>query len=382
MRLQRLYLKDFRNYASQLLDFDEGLHVFYGPNAAGKTNLLEAIDLLASGRSHRTLRDGELIRFGRDSSYLKGRFAEGEGIVDAEVALDREEGKALRANGERVTRISDWTGRLPVVLFFPEDLELAKGGPLYRRTFLDEVTAQLFKVHGHTLAGYQKVLAQRNATLKEVRSRRASRDYLGIWDEQFLDYGARVVLRRLQVLRRMAEKAREQHRRFAADETVELFYQPAGGVSATLPPGDGEEGLLPALRVELARALAESADLEIERGFTVVGPHRDDVEIRLNGRPVRNFASQGQQRSVALSLKLGQLELLREARRGESCILLLDDVFSELDRERQRHLTDEVAQKAQTFVTCTDPAVVGSREGRFYQVEAGRARYTGKGGGP
>ena len=355
--LDELLLTDLRAYASLDARFGAGPQLVWGPNAAGKTSLLEAMVLLARGGSHRTTTDVELVRWGSDVARVEGHA----GADAVEVALVRPGSiaaasgarKRIRVNGvaRRATALSE---KLRVVLFAPEDMLLVVGSPSLRRTVVDQLASSLFPSYAAELATYGRALQQRNGLLRAIRDETASRDELRYWDQPFLDAGGAVVAARHALLARVAQPLAAAHAEIAPDEA---------GAGALLleyvtnaPAGPDESP-----RDALARRLAETAEKELWNGTTLVGPHRDDVAFAMGGRDLSAFASRGQQRTAILALKLAELDLVT-ASDGRPPLLLLDDVFSELDPARRAHLVRRIAELPQAFVTTTtledlDPAL-------------------------
>ena len=337
---------DLRGYAALEVEFGAGAHLVHGPNAAGKTSLLEAIVLLGWGRSHRTSADGELIRWGRDVARVEGRV----GGDTMEVAITRSGAdgtsgrKRVRVNG--VGRRAAILGRhLRVVLFAPEEMLLVSGSPSLRRAAIDALAAARFPAYADDLGTYGRSLQQRNSLLRAIREEQAGRDELRFWDTTFLDTGGRVVGARLRLLETLAGPLAAAHREIAPEEAA------AGGLTlryvTNAPSLAGESP-----RDALARRLVETAEKEVWNGSTVIGPHRDDLAFDLAGRDLAGFASRGQQRTAILAFKLAELDLLTELD-GRPPLLLLDDVFSELDPERRSHLVRRIAELPQAFVTTT-----------------------------
>ncbi|MGH2513482.1 MAG: DNA replication/repair protein RecF, partial [Candidatus Limnocylindrales bacterium] len=340
--LERLVLLDLRGYHALELELGLGPHLVHGPNAAGKTSLLESIVLLASGRSHRTPTDTELIRWGADLARVEGQVDGGQagGGATLEVALVRDaaggQRKRIRVNGV-ARRSTSLAGILRVVLFAPEEMLLIAGSPGLRRTALDNLAGGRSPAYPADLATYGRALQQRNGLLRAIREEQAGRDQLRFWDTALLDSGAAVVAGRLAVLEALAEPLGAAHREMAPGEgRLGLRYETNAPVHA------GET-----VREALARRLAETADKEVWNGSTLVGPHRDDIVFELDdGVAVRNlagFASRGQQRTAILALKLAELDLLTMLD-GRPPLLLLDDVFSELDPERRSHLVRRISE--------------------------------------
>jgi DNA replication and repair protein RecF len=355
--LDRIRLADLRSYATLDVVFGPGPHLIWGPNAAGKTSLLEAMVVLARGSSHRTTTDAELIRWGADLSRIEGRSADDE----IEVALVRPGSVTAAGGGRKRIRVNGvprraqaLPERLRVVLFAPEDMLLVAGSPSLRRSTLDQLAATLVPAYASDLATYGRALQQRNGLLRAIREETASRDELRYWDRPFLDAGGTVVATRHEILRRLAGPLAAAHAEIAPEEAA------AGALGieyvTNAPPGPDESP-----RDALARRLAETAEKEVWNGTTLVGPHRDDLAFVMAGRDLSAFASRGQQRTAILALKLAELDLVT-AHDARPPLLLLDDVFSELDPARRAHLVRRIAELPQAFVTTTtlddlDPAL-------------------------
>lgn len=348
--LRSLVLRNLRGYASLDLTLGPGPQLVWGPNAAGKTTLLEAIVLLALGRSHRTGADAELIRWGTDFLRVEGVV----GVVGAEEE-EAEEGVALdvslQAGGRKRIQVNGVPRRpaalaeqLRTVLFAPEEMLLVVGPPTLRRTALDQLAGPHTPMYGSHLSTYARVLSQRNSLLRQIRDGEADRAQLRYWDEPFLASGAAIVAARLRLLELLAEPLAAAHLEIApAEEPLTLAY----ATNAPLLPGESP-------RDALARRLHETAEKEAWNGTTLVGPHRDDLVFRIGGRDLTTFASRGQQRTAILALKLAELDLLT-ALDGRPPLLLLDDVFSELDPLRRGHLVRRIAELPQALVTTTVP---------------------------
>jgi DNA replication and repair protein RecF len=355
--LQSISVRDLRSYSSLDATFGPGPQLIVGPNAAGKTTLLEAIVLLAWGRSHRTSTDGELVRWGSELARIEGLA----GAETVEVALVRPVGatgarKRIRVNGV-ARRAAGLVGLLRTVVFAPEEMLLVAGSPGLRRAALDQLATQRSAAYGRDLATYGRTLQQRNSLLRAIREEQAGRDELRFWDASFLDAGGAIVAERLRLLGDLANPLAEAHAEIAPDEAHATRLAISYATNAPALPGESA-------RDALARRLAETADKEVWNGSTLVGPHRDDLVFTLDGRDLSGFASRGQQRTVILAFKLAELDLLTE-QDGRPPLLLLDDVFSELDPDRRSHLVRRIAALPQAFVTTTtlddlDPALVAA----------------------
>lgn len=372
MRATRLKLNYYRNYETLDLKPESGLNVIVGENAQGKTNAVEALFFCAFGRSHRTPRDQELINRGMSGAYvgLEAQTKSGERRI--EMKLRAGERKKVFLDRLETKRTGELMGVINVVMFSPEDLELIKGAPAERRRFLDMELSQIRPAYYYRLQQYNAALKQRNALLKGEPGRerptavRELRDELYVWDEQLAAAGADVMRMRMDFTRRLASVAEALHYRISGGrERLQVSYE--ASVDASEYGGN--------LRGALEEVLYASAYEDIRRGYTTVGPHRDDLSVTFGGESVRTYGSQGQQRTAALSLKLSELQLLKEEK-GEAPILLLDDVLSELDDPRQRALV-EAMEGCQCFLTCTSLAGLeraGMRDIHAYRCENGTLR--------
>lgn len=360
MRLKRLTVADFRNYPQLRVEFSPGLNYIYGPNGAGKTNLLEAIYYLGTGRGLRTRQDSELIRWGADRLQVTGIVCGQREDQEIHIYADRKPAKWIKVNGIAQKRLSDLLGRFGVVAFLPDDLQLVKGAPITRRRFLDETIVQIRPLYYQRLKDYWHALAQRNNLLKQIRGRRVTVELLPAWDEQLVETGTAVISERRRWVGELGPLVTEAAAAISGRaETLLLAYQPALGTGTIAEPPTGwSPG---AIRARLVAALTHGRKDELERGHTLAGPHRDDLFFSIDGSEARLYASQGQQRTIALACRVAQVELLHRET-GQRPTLLLDDVFSELDAVRAAALLKEVRQGAQVFITATDNsnAMVGT----------------------
>jgi DNA replication and repair protein RecF len=373
--LSELRVADLRSYRSLHVTFPSGPILIVGPNASGKTTLLEAIVLAARGRSTRTSADAELVRFGADLLRVEAHLGRTDGddpaaVVELVIARPASAGpssgsrKRLRVNGvaRRVGSLDAW---VRVVLFAPEDMLLVAGPPSLRRAMIDELAGSLSPGYAADLATYGRALAQRNSLLRAIREDTAERADLRVWDIPFLDAGSRVVEERAAVLVDLAGPLAEAHAEIAPDEAAAA---PLGLRHETNAPAAAGESV----RTALERRLAETADKEVWHGATLIGPHRDDIVFTLGGRDLASYGSRGQQRTAILAAKLAEIDLLT-ARDGRPPLLLLDDVFSELDVERRSHLVGRLTDLPQAFVTTTTPSDLDPRlvaRATMYEVVA------------
>ncbi|WP_462399011.1 DNA replication/repair protein RecF [Lacticaseibacillus pantheris] len=345
MYLQHLTLRDYRNYQSVDTDFSPQINVLIGANAQGKTNLLESVYALALARSHRTNNDRDLIRFGSEFARVDGTVVRSTGPVKLGLVVSKQ-GKRARINGRDAPRLSQYLGKLNVILFAPEDLNLVKGSPALRRRFIDMEFGQMSAKYLYNLAQYKVTLKQRNAYLKQLKYGQV-RDtvYLDVLTEQLAQFGAAVAVARAELLANMGQFAGVIHHDITrGGEELQLRYETQIDDQAL----QSEE----ATTKDLLAQYQQARPRELDQGTTLVGPHRDDIEFIVNDRNVAVYGSQGQQRTAALAVKLAEIDLMKQET-GEYPVLLLDDVLSELDDSRQTHLLKAIQDKVQTFLTTT-----------------------------
>jgi DNA replication and repair protein RecF len=348
------------------MQFTSGPQLIWGPNAAGKTTLLEAVLLLGLGKSHRTKSDSELIRWGAEYLRVEGTVGHAGAAASADVALE----VAFQVGGRKRIQVNGVPRRpavladhLRTVLFAPEEMLLVVGPPALRRAALDTLTTPHDRSYASNLATYGRALQQRNSLLRAIREGGAEPDQLRLWDEAFLVAGSAIVAARLRLLEVLAEPLASAHREIApAEERLTASY-----LSNAAPlPGEGP-------REALTRRLHETSAKELWNGSTLIGPHRDDIVFGIGGRDLSTFASRGQQRTAILALKLAELDLLTELD-GKPPLLLLDDVFSELDPARRGHLVRRIAELPQVLITTTDPDDIDAdlrRQARAWRVIPG-----------
>lgn len=347
LRLESITLTNYRNYDRTSIQFADSVNVFLGENAQGKTNLLEAIYVLAMANSHRTSNDKELIKWDEDYGKIEGRVKKDRGTIPLELIISRK-GKKAKVNHLEQKKLSGYIGVCNVVMFAPEDLNLVKGSPSGRRRFIDMEIGQVQPIYIHSLSQYQKVLQQRNALLKDMaRKKNKSQPMLDILTEQLIDLAVQLVFRRFRFITLLRNWALPLHSSISRGlEKLDITYQ--SSVASVL-----EDMELSKIKEEYEKAFERIREREIDRGVTLLGPQRDDLQFLVNGRDVQTYGSQGQQRTTALSLKLAEIELIKNEV-GEYPLLLLDDVLSELDDYRQTHLLHTFKEKVQTFVTTTN----------------------------
>lgn len=368
MFLKELSLKGYRNYETAEAAFSEKINVFLGENAQGKTNMMESIYVLAMARSHRTANDKELIGWDQDFAKVTGKVETENTTYPLEIVLSKK-GKKARLNHLEQKKLSAYIGHLNVILFAPEDLALVKGSPSVRRKFLDMEMGQMSAIYLYHLVEYQKILKQRNAYLKQNRKKgKIDQTYLSILNEQLAAEGAEVLAERFSFVKRLEKWAQPIHSEISQQKEV-LTLEYASSV-----PLNSEKDKEQVMK-DLLDQYKKNERREIEQGTTLSGPHRDDVRFYVNEKNVQTYGSQGQQRTTALSVKLAEIELMKEMT-GEYPVLLLDDVLSELDDDRQTHLLRSIQDRVQTFLTTTsldgvkkellhDPRIFTVRDGQI-----------------
>lgn len=369
MFVKTLSVKNYRNYDSLTLDSFGNVNLIIGRNAQGKTNLLEALLVLALTKSHRTSKDKELISFGNNQAIVFAEVEKKYGTVNLELQLSHM-GKKAKINSLEQRKLSDFVGTLNAVMFAPEDLEIVKGTPGVRRRFLDMEIGQVQPSYLFHLQQYQKILIQRNNLLKQSFGKGPEiLTMLDIWNEQLVEHGVKIIKKRKQFIRKLQKWAQGIHEGITGGgEKLELSYIPSFGEA------DEEDEAV--LNKQFMIKLSQTKDQEIRRGVTLCGPHRDDLAFYINGNEAQVYGSQGQQRTTALSLKLAEIELIHEEI-GEYPILLLDDVLSELDPYRQTQLIETFQSKVQTFITATGIESINAsrlQDASIFHVQEGQVQ--------
>lgn len=376
MYIDTLRLSNFRNY--EKLDFhpSSGLNLLIGRNAQGKSAVLEAIYFLATSKSHRTSRDMDLIRIGESNSRVFAEVNRSErNEVTLEIDLSKAEKKTVKINTVKHPKIGDIVGQLNAVIFSSADIDMVKGEPSRRRRFLNLEVSQIRPQYVYALGRYKRVLDQRNNLLREIKQGTAQSFGLDVWDRQLVTYGAIIIAKRAEFVRFLSDAAIKIYGSFTQDtESLEITYKSniditsKTDIEATITEQEIAE--------KFYQLLSAKRDYDIFRGTTSAGPHRDDILLSVGGLSAREYASQGQQRSVAVALKLAEIELMEEAS-GEPPVVLLDDVMAELDENRRNRILDFTLGKCQTFITTTDlnelPDSVRESAGIF-EVEAGTVK--------
>ncbi len=358
MKLSRLSVTDFRNYESLSMDFSEGLNVIYGKNAEGKTNLLEAIWLFTAAKSFRAVQDSEMIRFSKDSAFVKTDFFAFGREMSGEITISPGKRKLIKLGGVPLEKTSELLGQFPCVLFSPDELHIVTGAPEVRRRFMDSAISAIRPAYYGALRAYIRIWKQKNALLKNA----PKKEDLSVWNLQLSAEGARLMQYRKAFFEALSPICREMHGKISGkDEEMQVLYVPSCPLAPTLE----EQKTL------LYEALEKKRETEIYQGLSLLGPHRDEMKFMIAGKDARAFASQGQMKTCALSLKLSQGALLEE-KTGEAPLVLLDDVFGELDADRRRFLLSHLSGK-QVILTCTEKDGAVEKEGtRFFEVKDGK----------
>lgn len=357
MHIKNLFLKNFRNYGEEQFEFTDGLNVLFGKNAQGKTNCAEAVFYLCTGTSPRAKRDKQLIKSGADCAVVRAECEGRYGKSEISVTI-WENGREVRVNGNKITKNADLLGNVYAVFFSPQELKLIQDGPDERRRFLNISISQLSKPYYTALLRYNKILEQRNTLLKN-RDLQLVFDTLPVWDEQLCRYAAVIASRRAEYIKMLSPLAGAAH-----------SHLTDGGELLEILPEKKYVGSEEELAGRLFAELSNNYDRDIRLGYTASGPHRDDLDIRINGTDAKTYASQGQARTAALSVKLAEVDIFRQ-RCGESPVLILDDVMSELDLPRRKKLVERTSG-IQTVLTCTHAErVLYGREVNKIRIEGG-----------
>lgn len=364
MHIKKLFLNNYRNFEFLDIQLDKGINIFFGQNAQGKTNIIESIYLLSTARSHRTQRDKELIRWNNEEAKVSISLEKDKQDFDLEMLLSQNVKKQIKINGVRLKKSGDLLGNLNTVIFSPDHMKMIKEGPIERRRFIDIILSQSMPGYYYNLTQYLKVLEQRNKLLYESKLNPKIISSIDVWDEQLVIYGAKIIKERLKFIEIISKFAYENHLSITnGKENFKIKYSPSINFS--------KQGLEDTIR----NVLEYYRESDIKRGITQRGPHRDDLLFFINDKEVKNYGSQGQQRTALLSLKISELKFI-EQETSEMPILLLDDVFSELDRERQKYLINFI-QKVQTIITCTDVQYFKNldiKEFVIFEVNNGKVR--------
>lgn len=356
MFIKELELNRFRNYESQKIEFENGINIIHGNNGEGKTNIIEAIYLLSIGRSFRTSRDKEMIKLGSETGYIKSKIESMGREFKIEYRISKSGKKAIKINGIPIDKLTQLLGIINVVIFSPEDLKLVKEGPKERRSFIDREISQIRPKYYQLLSVYHKNLVQRNNLLK---NKDVDKVLLDVYDSTLADSGYQIMCYREEFINEIKEIAQKNHLSISSGkELLDIGY---------------EKNVNAENAEEYKNLLKEKHDADIFRKTTSVGIHKDDLDIKINGIDLRSYGSQGQKRSAAISLKLSEIELIKKIK-GEYPVVLLDDIFSELDPKRQ-HMLLETFSKTQTFVTVAEDMEINVNNTKYRVKNANIEKY-------
>ena len=354
MIIKKIVLKNFRNYEEESFILNPNKNIIYGDNAQGKTNILEAIFLCSLARSFRTKKDNELIKIGKDNASIEIEYQKSD--RDGKIKLEISNNKSYFVNGIKVKKLSDVLGNIYVVLFNPNDIEILREGPEQRRRFLNIMISQLKKSYVYYMNNYVKTLEQRNSYLRQIKVENKSEELLEIWDEKLAEYGQKIYEYRNEFIEKIKEKINLFHEPITDEkEKIDIIYK-----------SDCKD------KQKYLENLLKNRKLDISRGYTLAGSHKDDFTISINGKTVKSFGSQGQQRTAIISLKLAELEVIYDEI-GEFPILLLDDFMSELDKKRIQNFLNRI-HKNQVIITCTDKINIQDKNCSFFQIENGKIK--------
>jgi DNA replication and repair protein RecF len=365
--VKSLDLENFRNHKDTKILFSDRFNIIYGDNGQGKTNILEAIYLCASGRSHRTSKDSELIRFGCNSYNIKA-FVVNSGLDrEIDISYFNDQKKQIKINEIPLNKLGALMGNLYAVLFSPEDLFIVKQGPMERRRFADITLSQIKPSYFYDLQLMAKILKQRNMLLKSINTNPSLADTMEIWNIKLAEVAASIIISRRKFSETLSKLAQNQHKYLTVEKEIISFNYDCSFQA-------NEDSKREELIENYVRILEKNLTRDIALGYTSVGPHRDDYDILINGKSLKTYGSQGQQRSAVLSLKIAEIELIYKETE-EYPVLLLDDVMSELDDNRQKYLMDSITN-VQTFITCTSDTHFRStlkEKCNYFKIEDGRA---------
>lgn len=334
MILKSLELANFRNYEELNISFDKGTNILYGDNAQGKTNILEAIYVSATTKSHKGSKDKEIINFDKEEAHIR-TYLEKENVeTRVDMHLRKNKSKGIAIDGQKIKKAADLMGLLNVVFFSPEDLSIIKDGPAERRRFADMELCQLDSFYLYNLNHYNKIIGQRNKLLKDIYFQPELKETLNIWDSQLVSFGSKIIERREQFVKQLGDIIFDIHKKLSGGkEELVIAYEPDVSIE------------------DFEKQMKYNQDKDIRLKQTTTGPHRDDFSFVVNGVDIRKYGSQGQQRTAALSLKLSEIELVKKISK-DTPVLLLDDVLSELDSNRQNYLLNSIGN-IQTIISCT-----------------------------
>ena len=334
MIIKSLELADFRNYETLEINFDKGTNILYGDNAQGKTNILEAIYVSATTKSHKGSKDREIINFNKEEAHIRTYLEKEDVEYKVDMHLRKNKSKGIAIDGKKIKKAAELLGLLNIVFFSPEDLAIIKNGPSERRRFADMELCQLDSFYLYNLNHYNKIINQRNKLLKDMYFNPGLKETLNIWDSQLVSFGSKIIERRSIFAGQLCEIINEIHSKLSGGkEKLTVKYEPDVSIE------------------NFEEKMKENQEKDIRSKMTSTGPHRDDFSFIVNGIDIRRYGSQGQQRTAALSLKLSEIELVKKVTKYTP-VLLLDDVLSELDSNRQNYLLNSIGD-IQTIITCT-----------------------------
>lgn len=334
MIIKSLELADFRNYETLEINFDKGTNILYGDNAQGKTNILEAIYVSATTKSHKGSKDREIINFDKEEAHIRTYLEKEDVEYKVDMHLRKNKSKGIAIDGKKIKKAAELLGLLNIVFFSPEDLAIIKNGPSERRRFADMELCQLDSFYLYNLNHYNKIINQRNKLLKDMYFNPGLKETLNIWDSQLISFGSKIIERRSIFAGQLCEIINEIHSKLSGGkEKLTVKYEPDVSIE------------------NFEEKMKENQEKDIRSKMTSTGPHRDDFSFIVNGIDIRRYGSQGQQRTAALSLKLSEIELVKKVTK-DTPVLLLDDVLSELDSNRQNYLLNSIGD-IQTIITCT-----------------------------
>lgn len=352
MWINKIKISNFRNYDNEEINLEKNINIFYGENAQGKTNIIEAIFLCSMGKSFRSKKDKEMINFNKENSLVEIEFEKSDRKGNIKIELSDK--KIVYINGIKIKKLSELLGNINVVIFTPDDINILKGGPQNRRRFLDIMISQLKPNYMHNLNLYLKTLEQRNNYLRQIKKENKSEELLDIWDEKVAQYAEIISRYRNEFIEKIKEKIKDIHKEITNNkEEIEIQY-----ITDCID------------RDEYLNILNNRRKLDIIKGFTTKGIHRDDFMIYINNKRLDLYGSQGQNRTTMLSLKLSELNIIYDEI-GEYPILLLDDFMSELDNKRRTHFLEKI-KNTQVIITCTDKIDIENKNILIYNVKEGK----------
>ena len=351
MYIEKIRLQNFRNYENLEIDLNKNINIIYGENAQGKTNIIESIFLCAFGKSFRTSKEKEMIKFNEEKSLIEAFYQKKD--RDGKIKIELGNKKQISLNGIKIKKLSELLGNINIVIFTPEDINILRDGPVKRRRFLDIMIGQLRPNYVYNLNMYTKTIEQRNNYLRQIKEENKPEEMLEIWDEKLAEYGEKVYIYRKEFIEKIYNKINEIHGNITDNkETLKIEF---------ISNCDNKENYL--------KLLKERRKLDIIKGFTTKGIHRDDFVIYINGKEVNIYGSQGQNRTVVLSLKIAELNVIYEEI-GEYPILLLDDFMSELDEVRRKNFLNNI-KNTQVILTCTEKIDLPEIEYNLYNIRKG-----------